>query len=285
MPVVSRVTFSLEGPEFIGAVPILKVTEALREFHSTVDKAYLSIVARGKVTRVDRTVYRLTATSIGIGSFFSNIEVIVPVADFALSVIPAGIQPAHVWEVAKHAFTFLKAMATLRREGKEPKVQVNTSGDTSKLLIIGDNNNIEINHIVQTAATRGERHVKALARLVDGEHVSGLSALDDKEEGISLTPPDNDLFNPLTYMEDSPAELMAKIFRLDVQSRTGRLRVLSDGEELERQFRVIGRQSLHPYIVALERPRSLLKVLREIERHPTGVEVVHMYHVLEVIST
>jgi hypothetical protein len=285
MPVVSQVEFSLDGPEFRDGVPILKVTDALREFHSTVDKAYLSILAREKITRQDRSVYKLSATRVGIGSFYSDIQIVVPAAQFALSFLPAGIGPDHVWEVVKNAFTFLRTMAFWRKEGKDPKVEISPTGDASKLLAVGVNNSITVNHIVYNAATRSEGHVKSLAKLVDGEHITGLSALDEKKEGIRLLPPDNDLFNPATHMDDQPLELTAKIYRLDVESRSGRLRTLSGELETEHPFQIVGRQSLHPYVIALERPRSVLKVLREIVRHPTGLEIVHSYHVIEVVGS
>jgi hypothetical protein len=108
--------------------------------------------------------------------------------------------------------------------------------------------------------------------------------LDEKKEGIQLVPADNDLFNPTTVIDDRPLELSAKIFRLDVESRTGRLRAIEAEGQAEYPFEVVGRQSLHPYVLALERERSVLTVLREIVRHPTGVEVVHSFHLLGILA-
>jgi hypothetical protein len=274
----------MDGPEFEEGIPILKLTQALREFHSTVDKGYLSILGKERVTRLDRTFYRLTATKISSGSFYSDIQIIVPAAQFALGFVPAGIAPSHVWEVVKSAFGFLKIIASMRKEGKEPKVQLMTSADPTNLVVMGSQNNIEVNHIVFNAAAQAESHVKSLAKLVDGDHISSLSALDEKNEGIKLLPADNDLFNPTTVIDDAPLELSAKIFRLDVESRAGRLRTLEAENQREYPFQIIGRQSLHPYVLALEKERSKLSALREIVRHPTGAEVVHGFQLLGVIS-
>jgi hypothetical protein len=284
MPVASQVSFRLDGPEFEGGIPILKLTEALKQFHSTVDKGYLAILGKERITRFDRTFYRLTATKIAAGSFYSEIEIIVPAAQFALSFVPAGIALSHVWEVVKSAFAFLKTVASARKEGKEPRVQVTTSGDSTKLLVIGSQNNIEVNHIVLNTAGQAEPHIKSLAKLVDGDHISSLSVLDNKKEGIHLLPADNNLFNPTTVIEDKALEVSAKIFRLDVESRTGRLRTLEAEAQAEYPFQIIGRQSLHPYVLALEQDRTGLRVLREIVRHPTGAEIVHGFHLLGVLG-
>ncbi|MCJ7502294.1 MAG: hypothetical protein MUP80_04450 [Acidobacteriia bacterium] len=163
MPVAAQVSFRLDGPEFEEGIPVLKLTEALKQFHSTVDKGYVSIVGKERITHLDRTFYRLTATKIGGGSFYSDIQIIVPAAQFALTFIPAGITPSHLWEVVKNAFAFLKTVASMRKEGKEPKVQVMTSADTTRLLVIGSQNNIEVNHIVLNTAGQAEPHIKSLA--------------------------------------------------------------------------------------------------------------------------
>ncbi|MCJ7502296.1 MAG: hypothetical protein MUP80_04460 [Acidobacteriia bacterium] len=108
--------------------------------------------------------------------------------------------------------------------------------------------------------------------------------LDNKKEGIHLLPADNNLFNPTTVIEDKALEVSAKIFRLDVESRTGRLRTLEAEPQAEYPFQIIGRQSLHPYVLALEQDRTGLRVLREIVRHPTGAEIVHGFHLLGVLG-
>jgi hypothetical protein len=168
MPVASLVSFRLDGPEFEEGIPLLKLTEVLKHFHSTVDKGYLSILGKDRMSRLDRSFYRLTATSFSAGSFYSDIQIIVPATQFALGFVPGGIATSHIWEVVKNAFGYLKTIASMRKEGKEPRVQVMTSGDSTKLVVIGSQNNIEVNHVVLNAASQAEPHIKSLANLVDG---------------------------------------------------------------------------------------------------------------------
>jgi len=282
MPLATKITFQVDGPEFLEGVPVLKVIEALREFHSTVDKSYLAIIGKAKLTRTDRIYYKLTATKIGISSFHTDINIIVPVAQVALGFVPVGIGLSHVWDVAKNAFSFLKTLASFRRTGQEPRVEITASRDASQLVVVGSNNNITVNQVVYEAANRSESNIKSLAQLVDGQHIQSISALDEREDGIKLLPPDNDLFNPQTSMDNRPLKLSAKIFRLDVESRTGRLRTLGTQPEGIYAFTIVGKQPLHPYVLALESAQSTVTALREIVVHPTGLEVVSAYHVLEV---
>lgn len=281
MPVAAQIKFEMDGPEFEEGIPVLKLTEALREFHSTVDKGYVSIIGKERVSRLDRSVYKLTATRVFSGSFHSEIQIIVPAAPLVLG-FAAGLTPSQVWEVAKGAFNFLKAVASMRREGNEPSIEIMGSNDPTRMLVLGNGNKIEVNHVVYNAAGEGERHIKSLAKLVDGKHISTLSALDGRSEGIELHPADNDLFNPTTVVEDSPLQLSAKIFRLDVVSRSGRLKMVEPRGIVEYPFKIIGHQKLHPYILALEQEMSYLRVLREVVRHPTGLDIVHGFHLLSI---
>lgn len=282
MPVATKIAFQMDDPEFSEGVPILKVVDALKEFHSAIDKGYLAITGKTKLTRIDRTYYTLTATKLGLGSFYSDISIVVPAAQFALAFVPAGITVPQVWDVVKNGFEFLKTLASLRREGKEPKIEITSPQETGALMVVGNNNNINVNQTVFTTADKIEPHIKSLARLVDGEHIERLSALDERKEGIHLLPGDNDLFNPKTVMEDKSISLAVKIFRLDVESKSGRLRMIDGGPEREFPFSIVGKQSLHPYVLALETKRSTVTALREVVVHPTGTLTVTAYHVLEI---
>jgi len=282
MPAVTKIAFQMDGPEFSEGVPILKVVDALKEFHCTVDKSYLAITGKSKLSRVDRAYYTLTATRLGTGSFYSDINIIVPAAQFALSFVPAGIDVNHVWDVVKSAFEYLKTLASLRREGREPRIEITSAQEPGALMVVGDNNNIVVNQTVLTTADRAEPHIKSLAHLVDGEHVQRLSALDEKNEGINLLPGDNSLFNPETVVEDKSVSLTVKIFRLDVESKSGRLRMIDGGPGAEIPFSIVGKQSVHPYVLALESQRSTVTALREVVVHPTGVVVISSYHVLGI---
>jgi hypothetical protein len=282
MPIATKITFQMDGPEFSEGVPILKVVDALKDFHSTVDKGYLALIGKSKLTQRDRTIYTLSATRIGIGSFYSDISIIVPATYLAMGLVPPGTSPGQVWEVVKNAFEFLKTLASLRRDGKEPAIEITSAQESGALMVVGDHNNITVNQTVFTAADRGERHIKSLARLVDGEHVETLSALDASQEGIKLLPEDNGLFNPATAVEDKSVKLVVKIYRLDVESKSGRLRILDGAREGDFRFFIRGRQSMHAYISALESERSMITALREVVVHPTGAVSVAAYHVLEI---
>ncbi len=60
----------------------------------------------------------------------------------------------------------------------------------------------------------------------DIERATGGKEDKHRNDGIILTSKENKIFNPSTFVDKTPIELVGKIFRLDIETRTGRLRIL-----------------------------------------------------------
>jgi hypothetical protein len=282
MPVAARLAFRMDGPEFIGGIPVLKAAEALKEFHSIVDKSYLVVVRKGKLTHYDREQFKLSATKIEAGSLQAAIEVIVPAVTVGLEVLRPYGGVAGIWEIAKNAFEFLRAFATLTHRGVRPLVRITGNQGASQVVIVGDNTQIHVGLLVFHAAIQSESHFESLADMVDGAHVENISAVDEAGGGIVLSPEHSELFKPHAVVDDSPLTFVARVFRLDVRSRTGRLRILDAGLEGEYPFSIAGGQPLAPFAAALASPSATVTALRKIIVHPSGTETVSSYVVLEI---
>lgn len=138
--------------------------------------------------------------------------------------------------------------------------------------------------LVQSNASFSEPHIKNLAKISDDKNVAIFSALDQSNDGIILTPKENKLFNPETIIDKNPIAIIGKIFRLDVESKTGKMRVLQGEYQGEYSFKIVGNQKIYAYIHAMEieRESSNLTALKEIVKHPTGDETLAGFHLIDI---
>ena len=222
------ITVKIKGKEN-QPIPLLYVADAFKELNHAIDKSYLSISKKKKLSKSDREHYKILAEDIKSGSVIADLLIIVPPVvqtAFAFQVASTGLSVKNIWELTINSFNFLKVIAELRHNGQSPKIIQHQNPYSLNIVNFGT---IEIGDIVYNNALRSEQNIKNLARIVDEKNVSSFSALDQSNNGIVLTPKENKLFNPATFIDKNPIDIIAKLFRLDVETKSGRLRVL-EGE-------------------------------------------------------
>lgn len=268
-------------------IPLLSVADAFRELNHTIDKSYLTLSGKDKLFKSDREAYKIVAKDIKSGSITADLLIIVPPliqTAFAFHSMTSGLTVKDVWGLTKNSFKFLKVIAELRNKGEKSTIVQHDNPFALSFVNQGGTVIINVGDTVSRNATRTEQHIKNLAKTVDERNVSSISALDYSNDGIILTPKENKIFNPSTFVEKTPIELIGKIFRLDVETRTGRLRVLEGKYTGEYSFQIIGNQQIASYIFALGEKLSKLTALKEIIKHPTGDETLAGFHLIEIIS-
>lgn len=269
------------------AVPLLSVTEALKEFHHTIDKSYLSLTGKEKLYKSDRERYKIVASDIRTGSITADLVIVLPPAvqaALAFQTVTTGLTVKTVWELTKTSFSFLKAIAELRHKGTKPSIVQHDNPHGLNIISQGGNVTINVGDLVSHNALRSESNIKNLARIVDERSISSFSALDNVKDGIILTPKENKIFNPETFIDKIPIEIIGKIYRLDVETKTGRLRVLEGEYKGEYSFQIIGKQQIASYIHALGHKSSKVTALKEIIKHPTGEETLAGFQVVDIAS-
>lgn len=267
------------------AVPLLSAIEAFKEFHSTIDKSYLTFTGKNKLYKSDRDQYKIIAHDLKTGSVIADLAIVLPPlaqATLAFHDASSVLNVKNVWELAKKSFSFLKKIAELRHEGQKPTIVQHHNPYGLNIVAQGDNITINVGDIVANNAVRSESNIKNLARLVDRENIDSFSALDSLNDGIVLTPKENKIFNPATFLDKSSIEIFGKVFRLDVETKSGRLRVLDGEYKGEYSFQIVGRQRVANYIFALGQHSSKMTALKEIIKHPTGEETIAGFHIIDI---
>lgn len=102
-------------------VPLLSVADAFKEFHQVVDKSYLSISGKTKLSKGDRELYKIFATNIKSGSVIAELLITVPpLMQSAFHFHSTGLlNPAGLWELTKNSFKFLKTVASGKSNGQK----------------------------------------------------------------------------------------------------------------------------------------------------------------------
>lgn len=266
-------------------VPLLAVADAFKEFHQIVDKSYLSLSGRNKLSKTDRELYKIVTTNIKSGSVIAELFIVVPpLVQSAFYFHSTGLNVKNLWELTKNSFNFLKILASGKNDGQKITISQHADPYGFNFANIGGGNlTVNVGTLVQQNTSRSEEHIKKLSKIIDDKNVASFSALDQTGDGIILTPKENKLFNPETVMDKNPIELIGKIFRLDVENRTGRMRVLQGEYQGEYPFQIVGGQKLSVYIHALEQEYSKITALKEIIKHPTGDETLAGFQLVDIM--
>jgi hypothetical protein len=179
--------------------------------------------------------------------------------------LPVGA--AGLWNLAKQSYDFVKVLTELRFNGHEPVVKEDNS---VRPYIIGNNNQIIVNPTIAINADKIEESISRLAALIRPGAIDQLTLNDPEQKGISITAEEKNLFNPETTISEDSETIVANIYKLDVESRSGKLHIIEGMEPRDISFQIIGDQAIGPYIDALKVDQVKVKALREEALTLTG---------------
>jgi len=179
--------------------------------------------------------------------------------------MPAGA--VGLWNLTKASYDFVKTVTELRFKGSEPVIQEDNS---TQYYIIGDNNNILVNPAISFNADKIEESVQKIGGFIRPGAIDKVSLKDPQDEGISITEEEKRLFNPETTISEDTTAIVAKIYRLDIESKSGKLHILEGMEPRDISFQIIGEQAIAHYIDALKADQVKVNVLREEAVSLTG---------------
>lgn len=277
----TNIQFKIEGPAFKNGLPLLEITTALQELHYILDKSYLAKTGLFKMSQKERETFTIIATEIRQGSFIADLQLFLFLSGSFLPTI-YGYKAEDLWEISKNVYNYLKALFSMRSSGLEPKIKI--EGNNYAPIIDNDGGTITVNNIVFNAADRAEPHFKKLTSIIKEGKTDSISAEDENKEGFILTSKERDLFNPSTQLEKEVINLEVNIFRYDKEANIGKLRVL-EGQAIpngEYSFKPIGNYDPIPFIISMTKSTITVNVLKEIEKHASGVTRISRLHIVSI---
>jgi len=232
-----------------------------------VDRSYLTLSGRDRLTKKEREKYKIIAYKLDPGSLHIDlaIELYELVQQVFPFMMPAGA--AGLWNLTKSSYDFVKLITELRAKDVDPVIQEDNS---TQYYIIGDNNKILVNPAIAINADKIEESVQKIGGFIRPGSIEQIALKDPQDEGISITEEEKRLFNPETTISEDITTIVTKIYRLDIESRSGKLHILEGMEPRDISFQIIGDQSIGHYIDALKADQVKVNALREEAVSLTG---------------
>jgi hypothetical protein len=195
-----------------------------------VDRSYLTLTGKDRLSKKEREKYKIIAYKFDPGSMRIDLaiefyEIIQQVFPFTMPVGAAGL-----WSLTKSSYNFVKTVSELHARGEDPLIQEDNSIQS---YIIGDNNKIMVNPSISINADKIEESVGKMGSFISLGTVDRVALKDLEEDGISITEEEKRLFNPETTISEDTETIVVKIYRLDVESKKGKLYILEGNESVQ----------------------------------------------------
>lgn len=277
-----RIYFVMEGPAFEKNMPIHIVLAGLSELQNIIDRAYLVLSDRERISVRDREVFRLVAREFKRESFWSEIDICCVIGQMLLP-FAQQITPKMVWDCTKDAFGFLKLIYSRRKHKEIPQMVKLENGTVN--VCYGDqtfNYNAQVIQIGQ----QSHANYQNLTKLIEKEGVTKITVGTKEVADIRLGSEDKDLFDlPMDIMSEV-VKLECDIFDFNKHRNVGKLAV-SNGQavpEGEYLFSVAGDRDYVEFVESMLKSRVMVEAQTEMRQDELGNPVVAHLEVLSVVE-
>jgi len=273
--------FKMDGPSFAEGIPLHLLTDSLSDVQSLLDKSYLGLTQRKRLSRDDRSRYYLLSKDIKHGSAETDFGLVLTGIQTAFPFFSA-LGPSGLWEYTKQSFDFLKFVYSAMKDGKQPTYS--WSGDNSQFQVnTGDQTNV-YNAPVFNIGQMSVNNYASLAKPIEEGFLEYIAVGDSNIGAIRLDASNADVFSLPSQIETTPLKLKCEIFDFNKFENVGKLYVYPGeiAKEGDYRFQVIGDQNISQYIEAMLRKQVSVNCLREIAPNPFSPEKIIRFQVINV---
>ncbi len=275
------VHFKMDGPGFKEGIPLHLLTSGLSDFQSLLDKTYLGLTQRKRLSRDDRLRYYLLSKDIKHGSAETDLGIVLTGIQTAFPFFSA-LGPTGLWEYSKQTFEFLKFVYSSMKMGKQPTYL--WSGDNSQFQVNTGTQTHTYNAPVFNIGRMSVSNYESLARPIEEKSVDFIAFGDGNIGEIKLDASTAEVFSLPSQIETTPLRLRCEIFDFNKFENVGKLHVPSGelAKEGDYRFEVIGDQDVSLFIEAMLRKQVVVNCLREIAPNPFSPEKIIRFQVINV---
>lgn len=271
----------MRGPAFEAGIPIPLMIESLGHVQGLLDKAYLGLIDRRRMSKEDRLRFFLQTHRVEHGSLEAELGVIFTGAQAVLPVFGA-LGANGIWEYAKSAFEFIKIVFESVKGGQQVSYVFNA--DRSVVQVNNGSQTNTYNGPVYNIASMSIGHYQGLAQTLDMNQVTDIRLGEGEKRDIGLSLNERDLFIFPSRVEDQPHRIECEIYEFDKFDKDGRLRV-GPGETIPEgtyKFEVVGSQAAADYVAAMLKQSVRVTCLREVAENPINGEKIYRLQVISV---
>lgn len=270
------VQFELHGPIFESGLPIPLTVKTLESVQGIVDRSFLVLSNKKKLSSVDRAQFFLRSRDIRHSSLRADLELVFAVAQPVLPFI-SNLGPTGVWEYTKLSFEFLKMIFLAKKDGQP--IQITNTGDGSPITVITGEQHNTFNAPVFQIAAGALPHYENLTKQLATDRVNDIRLGQNSRRDIAFTLADAELFHLPSTIEEQIIPVSCEVFEFDKYDGIGRLSVFPDQPiaKGEYKFTVIGDQDLNEYIESMKHSQVVVTCLKETVDHPLfGSKIVSL---------
>lgn len=271
----------MQGPVFDAGIPVPLLVDSLAHVQGVLDKAYLGLIDRRRLSQEERLRFFLRTQEIKRGSLLADLGVVFTGAQTVLPVFGV-LGPNGIWEYAKAAFEFIKLVFESVKKGQQVTYEFNS--DRSVVHANTGTQTQTFNGPVFNIASMSIGHYQGLAQTLDMSRVTDIRLGEGERRDIGIALPDRDLFNFPSRVEDQPHRIECELYEFDKFDKDGRLHVGPGQSVPEGQYRfdVIGRQAATDYVAAMLKQVVRVTCLREVAENPISGEKIYRLQVISV---
>lgn len=277
-----KLTIEMEGPAFDEGIPVHLLVSGLSEVQTILDKTYLGLRDRHRMTREDRTKFYIKTNQVTRNSLHADFDIVLAAGQASFAFVNS-IGPSTVWDYTKQAYDLLQLVFEVMKTGGKPDISV-SQNDNSIVNVNTGSQTVMFNAPVLVIAQQALPHYQSLDGLLETFGIKTISFGSIGHPEIKRTQDTKGAFNLPTKIDDQPVQLNCEIFDFNKFGNTGRL-LIGDGQPVpkgEYKFSVIGNQDIADYISAMLRRQVRVYCLRETSQDPFSKGRVVRLHLTKV---
>lgn len=267
----AEVRMYVNGPLFEHGIPMHVMIASLKDFQAILDKTYLGLVGRKRITKDEREKFYLRSRGVEHHSLETWVEIVM-VGSQVLMPFYSHIGPKGIWDVTKQTWEMIKQiMPHLKSTGQKPSFSFGEIDNSQVTVITGNQTNNYYGPVYNVARAALPLY-QDLAEKIESDKIDDIRFGDRSGDPIRLSRGESDFLLLPSSISDESVSLECEIFGFDKHENKGKLSVFSDSDIPigEYRFSVIGDQDIVPYVEAML--RQIVKVVALVEFIPDPFE-------------
>lgn len=279
----TELQLDIRGPAFKAGIPVPLLVESLGNVQGLLDKAYLGLIGKRRLTKQERSRFFLQTGGVSHDSLHSSLDIIYAGTQLALPLV-GFLGPSGIWEYAKQAYEFATLVFQSVKRGEN--ISYAWNADQSVLHVNTGTQTQVFNGPVFNIASLSLPHYQSLAALGQPGEIIDIRLGQRNHNEIVFRQQDRELFELPTRIEEVPYKVACEVFEFDKIDRAGRLKV-HPGESIpegDYRFEIVGKQQVETYIEAMLQQIVKVSCLREIAENPISGEKIYRLQIIDIGS-
>lgn len=273
--------FKMDGPVFKEGIPVHIMVDSLSHVQGILDKAYLGLIDKKRLTREERSKYYLLSQRVVRGSLLSDLGVIYSGIQTVLPLVGV-LGPTGIWEYAKETYEFIKFVFESVKNDKQ--INYTWNAKNSVLHVNNGTQTQTFNGPVYNIANLSINHYQGLNSHLEESKVTELQLGRTECREIAMSLSDRGLFDFPSKIEDAIHKIKGEIFDFNKFENAGKLHVFAGQSIPEGDYRfvLIGKQDVVAYIQAMLRQAVMISCLQEVSHNPISGDKIVCLQVVSV---